>query len=116
MSVAITKDKVSPSFNNNSSSSTSVSVNNAIPSPQQLPTYYYHHISSLTSASAYLSSRPLPPAKNFSLGVDFDKPNSSIVHHHNKVYVLNNCSDVKLLNEAQPDGKRIRVIYSSDEE
>ena len=44
------------------------------------------------------------------------KSASSVHHYHGKVYNLNNCTNGVVNCKTQPYRKRIRIIYSSDEE
>ena len=73
------------------------------------------------TSSSLIANRPLPP-RNFSFGIDWGQLEhhkaASNHHYHGKVYIINDCQSV-IINkegEAKSAKKRIRVIYSSDEE
>lgn len=124
MSSVISNDIVRVQNNNNNSSNSisTITSNSASSSVQQNQQINVENRSSSVTSS-FLSCRPLPPT-NFSFGIPWidQDENKKIKHHqhnhnyHGKVYVLNNCSKVTINGENQPTRKRIRVIYSSDEE
>ena len=74
----------------------------------------YHHVNNNNAASSIFSNKPLS-LKNFSFEIDW-KSAPSVHHYHGKVYNLNNCTNVVVNCKTQPYRKRVRIIYSSDEE
>ena len=74
----------------------------------------YHHVNNNNAASSIFSSKPLP-SKNISFGIDWQSAPSAH-HYQGKEYNLNNCTIVVVNCKTQPYRKRIRIIYSSDEE
>ena len=74
----------------------------------------YHHLNNNNDVSSIFSSKPLP-SKNFPFGIDW-KSAPSVHHYHGKVSYLNNCTNVVVNCKTQPYRKRVRIIYSCDEE
>ena len=73
------------------------------------------------TSSSLIANRPLSP-RNFSFGIDWGQLEhhkaASNHHYHGKVYIINDCQSVVINTEGEDKSakKRIRVIYSSDEE
>ena len=104
MSAAITNDACIQNKNDSCVGTSCSSASSSI----------YHHVNNNNAASAIFSSTPLP-SKIFSFGIDW-KSAPSVHHYHGKEYNLNNCTNVVVNCKTHPYRKRIRIIYSSDEE
>ena len=69
----------------------------------------YHHANNNNNATSSIFASKLLPSKNFLFGIDWKSAPS--VHHHGKVYNLNNCTNVVVNCKTQSYRKRIHIIY-----